>query len=463
MKQGGIREMMAIALPMVVSYGCDTFMIFTDRMFLSRLGPELMNAALGGGLTAYLMITFFMGLVGYTTALSAQYLGAGQRDRSAVVLTQALIIVAVAGPVILVLSPLAHRWFDFMNVPAGQAAPQKLYFDILVYGAALNLTRHAFSSFFSGVGRTRIVMVASLISMSANIFFNYVLIYGKFGFPAWGIAGAAVGTILGNAVGCLILLVSYLGRANRLEFAVARSLVFSAGVMKKLLRYGTPAGMETALNILAFNAMVLTFHSMGTVTATASTVMFNWDLVSFVPLLGVEIGVTSLVGRYMGASDPKTAERAVRSGLKMGIAYSGIIFAGFVLFPEVLVNVFRPDIADGVFAQAFGTAVWMLRLAALYVFVDAVMVVFVGALRGAGDTLWAMGLTTSLHWLSMLLLVLFLKVFGFSVVASWLGVILGFLAASTLVFWRYKSGAWKRLRVVEAAPLAGGADPQGRV
>ena len=84
---GGVRELLAIALPMVVSHACETAMTFTDRLFLSRLGPEQMNAAMAGGLTCFMTMTFFLGLTGYTTALVAQYLGAGRKQHCAVATT----------------------------------------------------------------------------------------------------------------------------------------------------------------------------------------------------------------------------------------------------------------------------------------------------------------------------------------------------------------------------------------
>ena len=82
-----MRELLAIALPMVISQTCDTIMMFTDRLFLSRLGPEQMNASMAGGLTCFVMMTFFLGLTGYSTALVAQYLGAGRKDRCATATT----------------------------------------------------------------------------------------------------------------------------------------------------------------------------------------------------------------------------------------------------------------------------------------------------------------------------------------------------------------------------------------
>ena len=121
--------------------------------------------------------------------------------------------------------------------------------------------------------------------------------------------------------------------------------------MRKLLRFGYPAGVELFLNLLAFTSMILLFHSHGLATATAVTIVFNWDMVSFVPLLGIQIGVVSLVGRYMGAGRPEIAERVTRSGLKMGWSYSSVILVLFVGFPEQLVAVFQPGGQDPIFPR----------------------------------------------------------------------------------------------------------------
>ena len=299
-RPGGVRELLGIALPMVVSHGCDTVMTFTDRLFLSRLGPEQMNAAMAGGLTCFMLTTFFLGLVGYSTALVAQYLGAGQPHRCAAATAQAILICLIAWPLIVAARPLIHLLFEMARVPSEQIGPQRAYFDILVLAAGVGLLRHALSSFFSGIGRTRMVMLSAISAMVINIGLNYVLIFGKFGVPALGIRGAAYGTIVGSVCALAVLGVAYFAKSNRKEFDVLGALKFDAAVMRKLLRFGYPAGVEMFLNLLAFSAMILTFHAHGLVTATATTIMFNWDMVSFLPLIGLEIGVMSLVGRVHG-------------------------------------------------------------------------------------------------------------------------------------------------------------------
>ena len=179
--KGTIREMVTIAMPIIISQACYTVMIFTDRLFLSKLGPEMMNASMGGGLTAFMMLTFFLGLTSYSTAVVAQYYGAGIKNKTAVTVTQAAIVAITAFPIILLCRPFAHFLFDHMGVPAGQIAPQRLYFNILLSAAGIALLRNCFSSFFSGIGRTRVVMIAAFTAMVTNIGLNYVLIFGKFG------------------------------------------------------------------------------------------------------------------------------------------------------------------------------------------------------------------------------------------------------------------------------------------
>ncbi len=447
---GGMREVLAIALPMVVSHACDTVMMFTDRLFLSKLGSEEMNASMAGGLTCYMMMTFFLGLTGYSTALVAQYLGAGRKDRCAIATTQAMLIALTAYPLILLARPLVYLAFAKTEISPEQLGPQIEYFDIVIYATVIGLLRNCMSSFFSGIGRTRIVMVSAVTAMLANVGMNYILIFGKFGFPALGIRGAAYGTIIGGCVGLGVLLTTYLTGETRRTYRVWQSLRFDREAMAKLLRFGYPAGIEMFLNLMAFSTMIMAFHSHSRATATAVTVMFNWDMVSFIPLIGIQIGVMSLVGRYMGAASPDIAHRSAMSGLKCGWLYSIIILVLFVFFPRNLVEVFRPEQVDAIFHEAAPIAVRMIRIASIYVMLEAVVVVFSGTLRGAGDTFWAMCVSVAIHWLMLGILVIMLYVLRVSPEVAWLGVVAAFLSFSYVFYRRFRSGKWRTIRVVHS-------------
>ncbi len=445
---GNVKELLAIAFPMVVSSACETFMTFTDRLFLSRLGPEYMNASMGGWLTSFTMMAFFMGLIGFSTALVAQYLGAGRKSRCSVVVVQAFGIAVVSCALILILLPLANYFMDFFGIAPEQLVLQKIYFNLVIYAALLSIFRHVLSCFFSGIGRTRIIMVSALVAMLVNVIGNYILIFGKLGFPAYGIRGAGYGTIIGSFCGLLVIGFAYFSKSNRKEFGVFNCCRFEPESMGKLLRFGSPMGVEMLLNFIAFTGLIMIFHSHGLVVASAITIVFNWDMVSYVPLIGLEIGMISLSGRYMGAGKPDIVHRAAMSGLKVGWLYSSVIFLFFVLVPDVLVRVFSPEQETLLFSQAEPLAITMLRMASLYVMIEAVIVIFIGALRGAGDTYWTMGASVILHWMLLPIPLVVMNWLGYSVIAAWGCVIMVFMTFSLVFFLRYRNGKWRSLRVI---------------
>jgi MATE family multidrug resistance protein len=129
----------------------------------------------------------------------------------------------------------------------------------------------------------------------------------------------------------------------------------------------------------------------------------------------------------------------------MACSYSLVILVLFVSLPAELVAVFEPRQADAIFSQAAPLATGMLRLAAFYVLADAVMLVFSGALRGAGDTFWAMCASVALHWLLVPVLALFLRVLALPPQAAWLALIAFLLIFSGVFYLRYRSGKWKTL------------------
>jgi MATE family multidrug resistance protein len=450
-KKGGAREMLVIAFPMVISQGCETVMIFTDRLFMSRLGPEQMSAVMMGGLATFMLSTFFIGLTGYSNALVAQYFGAGKKEMCGAVVTQAGIIALIGYPLILAACPFVNMLFDASGIAPQQLAPQKAYLNLMVFGLIFGLLRNCLSGFFAGIGKTHYVMIAALTSMIVNVGAVWVLIFGKFGLPAMGIRGAAIGTIIAGFAGFGVLFFIYLRYMSNKDLGIVHSFKYNADVMGRLVRFGWPAGLEMFSNLVAFTCMIGILHADGLVTATAATIVFNWDLVSFVPLVGIQIGVTSLVGRYMGAGSPDTAHKATMSGLRLGWVYSAMILITFSVFPEPLVDLFRPLGASAIFDQARPLAIFMVRVAALYVMVDTMFAIFSGALRGAGDTVWAMIITGSLHWALVPILFIVLKVMHRSARTAWVTIVCVFISFGALIIWRYSLGKWREIKVVEDA------------
>ena len=168
-KRGGVRDVLVVALPMLLSMSFDTFMTFIDRLFLSKLGPAEMNAALGAGAVQLALTMFFTGAVSYTTAMVAQRLGAKQRWDCARVFMQAVYLSLACVPLLYLTIPVGHFVFGLEHLPADQLEYQKTYFNILMLGGVITLVRNAAPCFFSGIGETKIVMQAAFVGMVVNV------------------------------------------------------------------------------------------------------------------------------------------------------------------------------------------------------------------------------------------------------------------------------------------------------
>lgn len=441
---GGALELIPIAAPLVISFACETVMMFTDRLFLSKLSAAHMSAAMGGGLMTFTFMTLFLGIHGYASAMVAQRFGAAEQDRCPVVTTQAILIALLAYPLLLLALPLGLKLFSITGIDAAQLKQQQIYFTITMFGSIIALLRSGMSSFFSGIGRTRTIMIAAFTSMLLNVGLNYILIFGKFGCPALGIRGAAFGTIAAGAIGLLIIIFSYLSPRLQREYAIHKSFHFDYRLMKELLRTGYPAGLEMLLNLIAFSTMITAFHSCGEVVATAVTITFNWDMVSFIPMIGLNVAVTSLTGRYFGAREKQLVYRATYTGFKLGALYAGLLFIPFLFFTSVLVNLFLPTNLSTEMQQTQLISHFMVRLISLYLFADAVLIVFSGALRGVGDTFWTMVISVAMHATIASIAMVMLKVLHVGPKATWIAIISVFFFFGPILFLRFRSGRWER-------------------
>jgi multidrug resistance protein, MATE family len=448
-----LGRMLTLAFPVIISQASETIMLFANRYFVSLLGAQYIPASMSGGLTQFVFTSFFAGIVGYVNALSAQYHGAGRPDRCLQSVSQGLWLTLVFYPLLLALMPLVRLGFGWAGHTPHQVALEFSYYRLLTLGSLLFLVQAVLAGYFIGLGRTRVVMIASVAGIFVNVPLNWLLVPGRWGAPRLGLEGAAIGTLAGTALIVAILAGAYLAspaHGGRRPWDVWKP---RGELLAKLLRYGTPAGAESFINVFAFNVFVLLMHSYGPAVATAVTITFNYDLVAFIPLLGVGTAVTAMVGQRMGAGDPRGARRVAYLGLRVALGYAALMVVLFVAGAPALVRVFA-----GGFTEAdrdiLPLAVTLLRLAAVYTFADATQVVFAGALRGAGDTAWVMVVSGILHWVMAASAWLLIRVFVLPPLGVWLFFIGFIIVLGLSVFLRHLGGKWQSIRIVES-PAAG--------
>lgn len=436
-----LRTLLAISFPMVISHGAFAIMIFTDRYFMSMISPTHLAASLGGGVASFFCLSLFIGVLSYANALVAQAYGAGKMGTCSRVLSQSVIMAVLCTPLLVLLAIGVGQLFTAIGHDPQQAKLEKIYFEVLMLGAVVTLIKVCLGSYFSGIGRTRNVMIADGLGVLLNIPLSYALIFGRFGFPEMGIVGAGIGTVLAGIFTTLILAYYYFEREHRLSFLVAESFVFSKKLMRRHLKFGFPSGLEMFLNVAAFNLFLLMFQSYGVPQGASAAIVFNWDILSFVPMIGLHIGIISLIGRYIGANEFDNAQYVIRSGFIIGLGYSSVLALVFVVFREPLVELF---ITPGVDSQEIrDLATYMMVGLSCYAMADAIILVAGGVLRGAGDTKWLMITSVILHWLMLIIQFFVIKVLDFDPLASWVVFVLMILSIAGVYIWRLNGDEWR--------------------
>ena len=223
------------------------------------------------------------------------------------------------------------------------------------------------------------------------------------------------------------------------------------------MRYGVPSGLQFSIEIMAFAIFLVIIGRLGTAPLAASGIAFNLNMIVFMPLLGIGLAVSSLVGRYVGAGEPDTAERSAYSAFRAGLVYLGACSALYLLAPGPLLAPYAAGADPASFAEVERLAIVLLRFVAFYSLFDMMSVLFAAALKGAGDTIYPLLATLALSWSVMVIPSYVLCVhMGAGVYAAWATASAYCLCVGLLMFRRFRNGRWKSLRVIEGAAFAAG-------
>jgi len=426
---------------MVVSQGAFAVMIFTDRYFMSQIDPVHMAAALGGGIASFFSFCFFTGLLSYTNAMAAQYLGAGEPQKCPKVVTQGMIMTVMSTPFLTLVAFLVVGIFEGMGHDPAQVELERVYYLILMSGVLITLAKTCISSYFAGIGRTHVVMICDVFGLLVNVPLCYAMVFGKFGLPALGIVGAGVSTVVATVLAFALFLAFYFRKEHREQFRVRHSFSLDLKILRRLWRLGSPGGLEMFLNVAAFNLFLLMFQSYGIAEGAAATIVFNWDILSFIPMIGLHVAVISLIGRFVGARDMARANEVMTAAFSIALAYSAVLAVVYITCRFPLVEVFAPPSGD--FTAVRELAPFMIIGLSTYVMADAIILVSGGVLRGAGDTRWLMVASVSLHWAMLVAQFLIIRVFELNPRVSWMAFVMLVFAIALVYALRLKSGRWR--------------------
>lgn len=285
-------------------------------------------------------------------------------------------------------------------------------------------------------------MTYNLISNLVNVVFNYLFIYGKFGFPRWELAGASLATVIGQTVAFVLALAVVLRGRNYVHLQFRAGFKPDLKVMKSIVNIGFPAMVEQMLMRAGAIMYVKTVAALGTVAYATHQIGMNIQALSFMNGQAFSVSATSLVGQSLGKKRPDMAQAYARRTRMLGMMISIVLGIAFFFFGERIVSWYAKE------PEVIAMGASILKLVALIQPFQSSQFILAGALRGAGDTRSVAVITfVTVLLIRPSLAVLNIQVFGWGLMGAWYALVTDQIVRSALVLLRYNSGKWKSVRV----------------
>jgi MATE family multidrug resistance protein len=442
-----LRVLLALAWPIVVSRSSQVVVGVADAVMVAHLGAAALAATTTGATNAFALFILPMGIAFIVSSFSSQLFGmgdlAGARRHgwyglALAAASQVLAVLAVP------LVPLALGAFDYAPDVRG---PMEDYLAIRLLSAGAVVGTEALSNFYGGLGNTRLPMRASLAAMVLNVLGNWVLIDGHLGAPALGVRGAAVASTLASAVAFLGFLAVFVRDCRRDGTGRLR-----LAELRRVLRFGLPSGLNWFFEFAAYAFFVnVVVAGLGTTSLAALMAVIQVNSAAFMPAFGLASAGAILVGQAIGAARRDRVPGIVALTFTVAAVWQCLVALTYLAAPDLVLSAFARDPASAEDLLAAGRR--MLILSAAWQLFDAGASVLAEALRAAGDTAFTMWARVAISWaiwapgsyVSVRLLG-----GGDEVAVVWL--VFYLFALALVLFLRFRSGAWRRIELVEPPP-----------
>lgn len=449
-QEGGCRELIRLALPLILSSSFMTLQLTIDRVLLCWSSNDAVAAAMPAAMIYWTVMALLQNTSSYATTFVAQYVGANRPKRVGPVVWQSIYFSIVAGLGFTLLSPLAGPIFSLGNHEPSIQYLEVVFFQYLCAAALPALLVASANSFFAGRGDSWTVLFNDCVGLGTTALLDYVLILGKWGFPEMGIAGAGLATVIGSYAAATSALLMFFRKKYRDEFDTVAGWRFDGDLFRRLLRFGLPNGLQWCMDGLAFTVCIFLMGRMGPSQLAASNIAFSINMVGIVPMLGLAQAVMIMVGQRLGQDRPDLAERSTWTGFVLSCCYMGSVAICYVAIPGAFLSIFQNN--DPNWDSIASVIIVLLRFVAIYSMFDSLNLIFSFALRGAGDTLFVTVIALGMAWPIMVFPTWAAWYFDLGLNYAW-GAVSAYVIILAFVFLlRFRTGKWKSMRVIEQAP-----------
>lgn len=448
-KKGGYRHALSIVVPMVVGNAAFTVMQFTDRLLLSRFSSEAIQAALPAGVLSFTLTSFFAAIAGYSSTFVSQYHGAGDKVNCARSCLTGLLISLMFAPFLTAMVPLCNWLLSISGNSASLVAAEKTYAFWMVVAGVPMAFQWVLCGYLTGRSKAMLNTAVSIVVCALNIFLDVVMIFGHFGFPAMGIEGAAIATLVSQVVGVAILVGVILAEREVRRLPWRELSRPDWGLVWRVLHFGLPAGIQIFCDCGSFALFSLLVARYDDLSLATNNIAFSVNNLAMSPIMGFGGAAAILAGQAQGARDSRLARASVWRCQHLAWAYMLLMAAVFVFLPKTLLGAFRSPDSTYTVEQMVGLGSRMLVVLALWGMFDTMSAVLGGGLRGAGDTHFIMKTILFCNWVVWIPAeVLAIVYFKCDIMVTW-WIMLGFIVLLSLVFFgRWHLGKWESINIV---------------
>lgn len=434
------NRIVGLALPIIGGMLSQNLLNIVDTAMVGFLGDSALAAVGVGGFVVLTCQALILGISTGVQATAARRKGEGRLDRAASILNTALLLVAFVAPVFsIILIQVSPSLFPYLNADPAVIDRGVPYLQWRLGAMIFVGMNFAFRGYWNALDMSRVFM-STLITMHAcNILLNYVLIFGNFGAPAFGVTGAGMASAISMALGSAIYVVLGLRYSTNDGFL---KTVSTREETSALIRISLPSGLQQTF---FFGGMVVMFWILGrigTAEVAAANVLITVMLFALLPGLALGLASATLVGQALGRKEADDAYQWAWDVAKVSTVVMTVLGLPMWLVPDLVSSIFIHDLDTRELAR------WPMRLVGLTMPVEAMVFTFMHSLLGAGDARRVMLIGIGSQWLLFLpLAYLFGAMLGFGLFTIWLmlGCSRAFLGISYLTMWRKRG--WQRIVV----------------
>lgn len=444
------KKVLLIAWPLIIANSFWNLQLTIDRIFLGMLSTESLGAAMAVMGVFWVPMALLQQTASYVTTFVAQYFGAKEEEKIGGCVWQAFYVSIIGGVAFLLLNFLSPWFFGLVGHAPNIQQLEVEYFNALGYSALPTAIVAAISGFFTGLGRTKTVIGINFVGLVLNVILDYIMIFGKFGFPALGIAGAGYATAIATAGAALWGIYLVFSEANELQFKMRTQWHLKLDLIKQFLKFGLPSGMQWALEGMAFTVFLIVMGRLqnGEAALASSSIAVTVMMLSVLPSMGIAQAVLTLVGQKLGEKKPEEAATITMDGVKISCIYMTLMGLSFFLIPDFYLSWFKNEENAMLWSQVSVLAPKILGIVAVFTIFDSMYLNISFALKGAGDTKFVSIVALVIPWPLMVLPAFLLKDYENAVVWSWWFVALYSFVITNILFWRFKQGKWKSMSVI---------------